>query len=434
MFAWIGRQAYRRRWLVVAAWALLILAALPVLPSVEQPLKVGGFSSPDTEAAHAAAALQRDLGFSPSTMLVLFQSDRLRATDAAFQAQVAAALREVRDAPHVTSVVLPSADSSLIAPDNHTAYAIVGIDAPPEEAQRDVPAFEAALQPPPDLTMLVAGGPAFYRDIEQVSQEDLRRAELIAFPVALVALVLVFGSFVAAGVPLVIGGAGVAAVLLSVYWAAHATDLSIFVLNLATMLGLGLAVDYSLFITSRFREELQREPGDVPSAVERTIATAGRAVFFSGTTVLIGLGGLSLFSFMFLRSVGIAGVIVVLWSTLAALTLLPALLGIVGERIDRLAVRKTPTGDERSHGFWATLSHWVMAHPVWVLVPTLTLLALLGLPFRDASISSPDATILPERLPSRQAFDRIVAAYGPGEISPMAIVLESPTSIWTPQN
>jgi RND superfamily putative drug exporter len=434
LFAWIGRQAYCRRWWIVAVWALVVLAALPILPAVEQPLKVGGFSSPDTEAAHAADLLQRDLGFAPSTMLVLFQSDRLSATNPEFERQVAAALRDVKAAPHVVDVILPSADPSLIAPDNHTAYAIVGVDAPPEEAQRDVPAFEAALHPPPDLTMLVAGAPVFYRDIEQVSQQDLRRAELIAFPFALAALIFVFGSVVAACAPLVIGGVGVAAILLTVYWAAHATDLSIFVLNLATMLGLGLAIDYSLFVTSRFPEELRRRPDDVAGAVERTIATAGRAVFFSGTTVLIGLAGLALFSFMFLRSVGIAGVIVVLWSTLAALTLLPALLGIAGGRINRLAVWKAPTDDGSAHGFWATLSRWVMAHPLVTLAPTLTLLVLVGLPFRDASISSPDATILPESLPSRQAFDRIVDAYGPGEISPFLIVLQSPTSIWSPQN
>ena len=120
--------------------------------------------------------------------------------------------------------------------------------------------------------------------------------------------------------PLVIGAAGVTLVLVSILVATRVTDLSIFVLNLATMLGLGLSVDYSLFVTSRYREELARNGGNVPLAVERTVATAGKAVFFSGATVLIGLMGLALFEFMFLRSVGIAGVIVVAWSTIAALT------------------------------------------------------------------------------------------------------------------
>jgi RND superfamily putative drug exporter len=214
----------------------------------------------------------------------------------------------------------------------------------------------------------VAGAGVFYRDIETVSQRDLRRAEAIVFPIALIALLLVFGSVVAALMPLAIGAAGVTLVLVSIFAATRVTDLSIFVLNLATMLGLGLSVDYSLFVTSRFREELARNGGSVPLAVERTVATAGKAVFFSGATVLIGLMGLTLFDFLFLRSVGIAGVIVVAWSTVAALTLLPALLSLVGTRIDRFATRPT-RDDTAGDGFWVRLSLAVMARPVAVLIP-----------------------------------------------------------------
>ena len=247
---------------------------------------------------------------------------------------------------------------------------------------------------------------------------------MVVFPIALIALLLVFGSVVAALMPLAIGAAGVALVLVSILVATRVTDLSIFVLNLATMLGLGLSVDYSLFVTSRYREELGRNGGNVALAVERTVATAGKAVFFSGATVLIGLMGLSLFEFMFLRSVGIAGVIVVAWSTVAALTLLPALLSVVGSRIDRFAIR-THRDDTAQGGFWVRLSLAVMARPVAVLIPTLALLLLLGSPFLRVNISSPDATILPPDLPSRQAFDILAAEFGPGEISPFLIVLQS---------
>ncbi len=434
MFAFLGRFAFRHRWWVVAAWALLLLAAAPVLPRIEEPLKVGGFSSPDIEAARARAVLERELGFAPSTMVVIFRSDRIPAADPAFQEQVEAALAGVRRLPNVTDLVLPRDDCNLISADGDTAYALVGLDLPPEEAQRVVPAFEAALGDPPDLDLLVAGAPAFYADIETVSQRDLRRAELIAFPFALAALLLVFGSVVAAVVPLAVGGAGVAGVLLALFLVAQRIDLSIFVLNLATMLGLGLAVDYSLFVTSRFREELTRRPGDVAAAVERATATAGRAVFFSGLTVLIGLSGLVFFRFMFLRSVGVAGVVVVLVSTLAALTLLPALLAIVGTRIDRFALRRRSTPERGEDGFWAALSRRVMARPVLVLVPTLALLLLLGAPFLRANISSPDATILPTDLPSRQGFDIVVEEYGAGEISPFLIAVSSPTSVFSSDN
>ncbi len=434
MFASIGRFAYRRRWWVIVAWGVLLAAAAPVLPRIEEPLKVGGFSSPEIEAARAREVLERELGFAPSTMVVIFRSDRFPATDPAFEAQAEAAVARVRRLPNVTDVVLPSDDPNLISPDGDTAYALIGFDLPPEEAQRIVPAFEAALGEPPDLDLLVAGAPAFYADIETVSQRDLRRAELIAFPFALAALLLVFGSVVAAVVPLAVGGAGVAGVLLGLWVTAQEIDLSIFSLNLATMLGLGLAVDYSLFVTSRFREELAARPGAVGAAVERTIETAGRAVFFSGLTVLIGLSGLVFFSFMFLRSVGIAGVIVVFFSTLAALTLLPALLGVLGTRIDRLAVRRPARAGNDEAGFWASLSRRVMAHPVLVLVPTLGLLLVLGSPFLRANVSSPDATILPRELPSRQGFDILSEEYGAGEISPFLIAVQSPTSVFGEEN
>jgi RND superfamily putative drug exporter len=435
VFVWIGRYAYRWRWIVILAWLSVFLVSLPFLPRIDEPLKVGGFSSDKTDAARAATVLQRDLGFSPSTVVVIFRSETLVASDPKFMAEVRAALVNIPKLPNVTHVVLPSEDPGLVARDGHTAYALVGLNLPPEEAQRDVPAFKAALRQPPDLTLLVAGGPAFYADIETVSQRDLRRAELIAFPFALAALLLVFGSVVAAVVPLAVGGLGVASVLLALYGIAHVTDLSIFVLNLATMLGLGLAVDYSLFVTSRFREELHRHDGDVAAAVEVTIGTAGRAIFFSGLTVLIGLSGLALFDFMFLRSVGISGVIVVFFSVLAALTLLPAVLSVIGTRIDRFRlIGRAQKPADSEHGFWSALSHRVMRHPIVVLVPTLALLLLLGAPFLHVEVSSPDATILPTDLPSRQAFDLIVKEYGPGEISPFVIAVQSPTSIFAPRN
>src|SRR5215218_5908430 len=427
MFGFLGRMAYRWRWAILIVWGAALLLSLPVLPRVAGALKVGGFSSPNTEAARARAVLQRELEFAPSTLLVVYQSDNLPADDPAFQAAIDRSLARVRDLPSVTGIILPSADSSLISDEGDTAYAIAGLSAEPEEAQRLVPEFEAALVPQDEVRISVTGAGASYRDIETATQRDLRRAEVIVFPIALVALLLVFGSVVAALMPLVIGAAGVTLVLVSILVATRFTDLSIFVLNLATMLGLGLSVDYSLFVTSRYREELARNGGNVPLAVERTVATAGKAVFFSGATVLIGLMGLALFEFMFLRSVGIAGVIVVAWSTVAALTLLPALLSVVGTRIDRLSLPRRLTSDSARNGFWVRLSLAVMARPVAVLIPTLALLLLLGSPFLRVNISSPDATILPPDLPSRQAFDILAAAFGPGEISPFLIVLQSDT-------
>ena len=435
MFRWLGQFTYRRRKVIVGVWALFFLISSPFLLRVEEPLKVGGFSSDKTEAAQAREVLERELAFRPSTMVVIFQSTTLTATDPSYLAQTRLALADIATVHHVIDIVLPEEDPGLVSRDGRTAYALVGMDLPPEEAQRTVPQFRETLKPTPDLSVLVAGGPAFYADIETVSQRDLRRAEFIAFPFALAALLLVFGSVVAACVPLAVGGLGVAAVLFTLYWVAHVTDLSIFVLNLATMLGLGLAVDYSLFVTSRFREELRRDGVSTAHAIEITMSTAGRAIFFSGLTVLIGLSGLALFDFMFLRSVGIAGLIVVFFSVTAALTLLPAGLSLLGHRIERgRIIQQGIAAGRGNHGFWVALSHWVMARPVLVLVPTLSFLILLGAPFTHVNISSPDATILPTDLPSRQGFDILTREFGPGEISPFVFVVQSPTSIFDREN
>lgn len=436
MFEFLGRAGYRLRWIIVIIWAVGFLAAIPAVLQIENVLKVGGFSSPNIESARARALLERELDLAPSQMVVLYQSNRLRADDPGFLRQVEQSLIDVRDLPLVTEVILPSEDANLIAPTGRLAYALVGLDLPPEDAQREVEPFQEALREQPDLEMTLGGAPVFYADIETVSQRDLRRAELIAFPFALIALLVVFGSAVAALVPLVVGGLSVAVVLSALYWIAHVTDLSIFVLNLASMLGLGLAVDYSLFVTSRFREELRRNNGNVQTAVTRSVATAGRAVFFSGLTVLIGLSGLSFFSFMFLRSVGIAGVVVVACATLAALTLLPAVLSIAGSRIDRFSVhpwRTTPWAG-RTRGAWAGLARRVMAHPVLVLVPTLGFLILLGSPFFNVNVSSPDGRILPTDLASRQGFDLLSDQFGAGEISPLILAVRSPTSITRGEN
>ena len=340
--------------------------------------------------------------------------------------QAETALADVAELPEVTSVGSFRANPMQISADGDTAYTLIQLEPSPEQSQRLMPEIRERVREPENLSVTLAGAPAFYEDIERISEQDLRRAEVIAIPFALIALVFVFGSVVGAGVPLVVGGLSVAAVLGLLYAVASVIDMSIFVLNLTTMLGLGLAIDYSLFMTSRFREEFSRRP--IEEAVAVTVGTAGRAVFFSGLTVLIGLAGLSLFEFMFLRSVGVAGALVVGVAVLGALTLLPAVLGYAGPHINRWQVIRRR---EDGGAFWARLANAVMAHPWRVFIPTIIFLIALGLPFLNVNLSSPDATILPLRVESRQGFEVLRQEFGDGEISPIVVALETeegPTS------
>ena len=431
----LGRFAVRRRWWIVAAWASLILLAIPFAPRAPGVLSAGGFTLDDLESARAKQVLQQELGVEPSAFVLVYTSDTLTAGTPAWIAAVTAATKDVASAPHVTRVMSHMLAPSQVSADGHTAYDIVFLDLPPDDSPAAIPPVEARLHPVPGLTVRIGGGPAFYGDVQTVTETDLRRSELISLPLAGLALLLVFGSGVAAGIPLAVGGAAVLVALAGIFVVASLTPMSIFVLNLATLLGLGLGVDYSLLMTSRFREELahQRGPDRVAEAVRITVATAGRAVFFSGLTVLLGLLGLVLFEFMILRSVGIAGAIVVGLAVAAAITLLPAILAIIGTRIDALAIRSV-TVEPGVDGPWARLARRVMRHPVRVLVPTLTILLVLGIPFLHVRFNAPDATILPPSVPSREAYDILVRDFGEGEFAPLVVAVRTTGDATTPDN
>ncbi|HEV8488751.1 MAG TPA: MMPL family transporter [Candidatus Limnocylindrales bacterium] len=427
IFDRLGRFAVRRRWAVIGTWALLLLVAVPFAPRVGEALRAGGFSLDDLESSRARELLHDELGAPPSAVVVVLHSERWPAGSAEFEAAAAEIVRDVPETGHVAGLVSHLVAPDQVSADRRTAYDVVLLDLPPDDSPEALPGLEASLRPVDGIDVGLAGGPAFYGDVQDVSEADLQRSEIVSLPLAGLALLFVFGSVVAAAVPLAVGGAAVFIALAIIYLVAGATPMSIFVLNLATLLGLGLGVDYSLLMTSRFREELAARSGPdrVADAVRVTVATAGRAVFFSGLTVLLGLIGLILFEFMILRSVGIAGAIVVALAVAAALTLLPALLAVIGTRLDTLRIRSVAVRND-GEGPWARVARAVMRRPVAVLLPTLALLLVLGAPFLHIRFNAPDSSILPPSVPSRQAFDRLIANFGEGSFAPMSLAVRTP--------
>ncbi len=438
LFHRLGLFCARHRKAVAISWAILLLAALPFAPQLPGALRSGGFSLNDLEASRARLLLQEELGLPPSAMVIVVRSETdARAGDPAFDLAVATALARVPQAEHVSGILPHTLAPRQISDDGRTVYEIVTLDLPPDDSPEALEPIQDAITAVPGISVYLAGGPAFYGDIQVLSERDLQRSEFISLPLAALALLLVFGSLLAAGVPIVIGGSAVAIALGVLFFVAQQTPLSIFVLNLATLLGLGLGVDYALMLTSRFREELQERGGGrlesgavdqeaVNSAVADTVATAGRAVFFSGLTVLLGLIGLVLFEFMVLRSVGIAGAAVVGLAVAAALTLLPAGLALLGPRVDAVPVRlpgrrPKPEGE----GAWARLARRVMARPLLFFLPTLAFLLILGYPFLHVRFNAPDASILPPGVPSRQAFSLLVDEFGEGEFAPLQLAIRT---------
>ncbi len=445
MFYRLGLIATHHRWLIVGLWIVAAVIALPFAPRANQVLLSGGFVSPDAESQRAINVLTQKLHLSQTIVQIIFTSQQYSVEDPQFLQQTQQALSGLRGWSEVEQIVSFEDNPRQVSTDRHAAYVDVNLRSDPDSAAKLLPELERHLQKVPDVQSHIGGGPVFYEDIQSVSESDLRRAELLAFPFAIIALIFVFRSLVASILPALVGGCAVVVSLALIFGLGHITPLSIFVLNITTLFGLGLGVDYSLFMVSRFREEIGHGRS-IPDAVAITVATAGRAVAFSGLTVSIGLFGLTFFRINMLHSVGLGGILVVVLAVLAALTLLPAMLAILGLRVNAFPVkvprlwRRSSLADanggvrEEHHGFWYRLSQFVMRYPVRIFVPVLLLLIGFGLPFLGVRFSAPDASILPANVPSRAAYDLLVARFNQRETTPILMAVQTKGNALTPEN
>ncbi|WP_273845109.1 MMPL family transporter [Rubrobacter calidifluminis] len=416
---------YRHRGAVILLWAMFFVTSIFFAPRLSDRLQGGGFGGGHTEAERVQSLMVHRFGVAPTTLEVVFDGGGLSARSTRFQDEERRALQGVRRLPEVSFIrtYAGSKDPHLVSRDGTKSYAVVGFDVSADRVQNLVDEVRERVRSD-RLRTYVTGAPAVYLDIVEATSQDVRHAERFAFPFALVILLLSFGTAVAAGVPVAVGGVSVLISLAILYFVSHLYDLSVFVLSIATMLGLGLGIDYALFAVSRFREELDVRP--VGEAVATTVATAGRSIFFSGSTVLIGLSGLLFFPFMFMRSIGIAGILVVFVSVAAAITLLPALLGILGHRVNALAVR-------RGHGapgigFWSRSARLVMRHPVLVLLGVAVVLGFMLLPVRHMRLGLPQATALPVKYESRVGDDILRHDFDYPRLNPVEIVATLPHS------
>jgi putative drug exporter of the RND superfamily len=409
--------------MILLLWGWLLIASSFFAPELSGRLKGGGFEGSNSEAERAQDVMSEEFGVSPATLIVVFEGDGLSARGEEFQSAQARALNAVREMPEVRYVrtYADTQEPRFVSEDGKKAYAVIAFSVSIDETRNVVEEVRSKVRSE-TLETYVTGAPAVYQDLEEASNEDIKQAEKYAFPFALLILVLAFGTVVAAGVPVLIGGVSVLTTLAALYFLAGSYDMSVFVLTLSTMLGLGLGIDYALFFVSRFREELESYP--VPEAVPRAVATAGRSIFFSGTAVLIGLSGLLFFPFMFMRSIGVAGVMVVFISVSAALTLLPASLGVLGHRVNWLPVRRRrPTPRT---GFWSRSAEVVMRHPIVVILLVTALLAALLYPVTHMKVGIPEATVLPEKYESRAGDDILKNNFEYAALNPMQIVATLP--------
>ena len=406
---------------MIALWAVLVIALLPFAPRAREFLKPGGFTNENFQSVEARRVLQDRLDISVISIELIFVNRDWKAYEPEFIDAVEAALKRVETLDRVVGITTHLGAPERVSEDGHTVRVSVDLDMPLDESVDYLDTITGAVEPGP-LEMIVTGGPALYRDISIASEGDLRRGEIIAFPLATLALLLVFGTLVAAITPAAVGGAVVAIGLGAVFFLSMGIDMSIFALNIVTLLGIGIGIDYSLFYTSRFREEL-RAGRTVDDAVAASQTLAGRAIMFSAITSFIGLVSLTAFDIMMLRSVGIGALVVIGMALLAATTLLPALLGVMGHRINRLRI-----GPDWAEGrsIWKPLASRVMARPVLVLIPTIAFLVFLALPVKDLRLGTVDATVVPKSLESRRGFDVLQEEFdlAVSTVIPVAYTLE----------
>jgi RND superfamily putative drug exporter len=435
MFSRWGAFVYRFRRPVSILAIVLAVASMALATRTADSLSSGGWLDTDAESALVAERLDTEYGAGRSSVIALFRADQpgADAKSPSFQQAITTAIDGLRTDPRVTGFVgyAETQDPRFISQAGDAAYVVIELDMTEEASVAVVDDLRAAIVPPAGYTYQLTGYGPITLDSAAQSEKDLARAETVSFPILALVLILVFASVVAAGMPLLVAGLAIPSSLALIYLVAQQVEMSIFVLNIATMLGLALAIDYSLFIVSRFREELRRGR-TVEEAVERTVATAGKAVAFSGIAVAIGLSGLLLFEAPAIRSIGISGSLVVLCSVLYALTFLPALLGMLGHRVNALSLRgllgrfrplaAEPGLARRSR--WERVAHAVMRRPLAVLVPTLAILLIAGSPFLNLEQGVPGADIYPAGVESRDAYVALQTDFAPGETTPIVILAD----------
>jgi len=448
MFDALGGLVYRRRWTVLGAAVAFVVFAVVWGTGVFGALIGGGFEDTKSESFRGQQILDERFGREGADVIAIYTDTNRTVDDPAVRTAVTDTLAALpRDKVASVTSYYSTKSPQFVSADRHASYAVVKLrGADDEERETNLgeirDKFDAA-----GVQSQLGGPAAVGLDIGEQVGEDIARAEMLSLPIVLVLMIIIFGSLIAACLPLLIGALAVLGSFTLLRVLSLFTDVSVFSVNIVTFLGLGLAIDYALFMLSRFREELPRHEGDVEAALRATTTTAGRTVAFSGITVAISLASLLLFPQVFLRSMGFGGMAAVLVAMVGALTILPALLAVLGPRVNslsvrpltrRLARRRAPvpatvaaTGIAPApvahSGAWFRIARSVMKRPVVYVVAIVVGLLLLGTPFLNVRFGGIDERVLPAATESRivtETLDRDFART-PNPTESVAVIFDT---------
>jgi RND superfamily putative drug exporter len=433
MFSRLGTTVFRLRWPVLAfGLAFMVFAGVwgtQVIPS----LVGGGFDDPASDSVKAAERLATGIGGQDADVVALYTTRSGTVDDPAVRRAVTGALAAL-PAGKVASVTSywSTGSGAFVSADRRATFAVVGLRGDDDQREATYDQIKG-LFAADGLDVELGGAVPATSAISGQVERDIQRAEMLSFPLLLVLLLVVFGGLVAASLPLAVGGFAILGAFTVLRLLSGFTDISIFALNVVTLLGLGLAIDYALFMVSRFREELAATgegPDAVAAALARTMGTAGRTVAFSGLTVAVSLLSLLVFPQVFLRSMGLGGSAAVLVGMVAALTVLPALLAVLGHRVNSLKVglrigrrRGVTATRTTAHGFWYRIASSVMRRPVVYIAVILVALAVLAAPFTRAEFSTPDARALPAGAEARQVDETLRRDFPANTTTPIRLAV-----------
>src|SRR5438132_2902917 len=428
MFAFLGDLVYRRARLVLIGTVVFFVVAAGLGGPVATILTSGSdsFDDPATESVKARNLLAHATGANPEFTLTVLVRPKEGASTSAGRSRIEQVATSLEQDPAVRRVLTAfnTGSKAFVSNDGRESYLVVSLVPLTPKAEKKV--AKRLVKRFSDQPDVVLGGPLMANyEAGTVVRNDLARAELFAFPLILLLALFIFRGGVAALLPLFCGAILITGTFLALRIVNHFVELSIYALNLVTGLGLGLAIDYSLFIVSRYRDELAAL-GSRQEAIARTLATAGRTVLFSTVTVAAALASLLVFPQPFLYSMGVGGIFVAVMAALTALLALPALLVALGPRVNALAPARWRRSlelkpDERPTGAWYRLSHAVMLAPVTVAAPTIAFLVLLGLPAVGIKFTGIDSSVLPKNQSARQVEEAIKNDFPVNRASPIFI-------------
>lgn len=401
MLTWIAGNIYRFRWIMLAAIFALTIAAVIVGSGVFNALdSAGGISDPHAQSTIADNLISEKLNNSSVDVVILMSSTQYKASDPAFEQAATRMLDTLKASPKVVSVTswYSTRSADLLSRDSHETIALLQISQHGSKTAN----YEALapLITSPTLHIEIGGGIVADQQFNHQLQSDLAFAGEISLPIVMLLLIFIFGGVIAALLPLLIGGFAIMCTFAILRILAQFVAISDFAINVAAFIGLGLAIDYSLLVVTRFREELSHDERDVRGALQRTMATAGRTILFSGLTVSTSLIGLLIFPEFLLRSIGLAAIITAVVAMLGVQIVLATLLALLGRRVNalsfqRLIRRGKKPETSQTRGAWYRLSFAIMRFSIPVMLATIAILFLLGSPFLGVKLSTASENVLP---------------------------------------